>query len=133
MQACLDVAAGLLESLALRHLGRVVGADPHHVGAEEDQGVGAELAGDVGSAWPSGDPRPPTARPGQLCHPPLYPKTLALVWGMLSREARGLHGGTWGGETWGPKAERCGDAGTWGGQGTSVRGMWGTEGHGKPG
>lgn len=45
VQPCLDVAAGLLEGLALRHLGRVMGADPDHIGAQEDQGVGDELGG----------------------------------------------------------------------------------------
>lgn len=43
MQPGLDVASGLLEGLPLRDLGRVVSADPDHVGAQEDQHVGANL------------------------------------------------------------------------------------------
>lgn len=43
MQPGLDVAPGLLEGLSLGDLGRVVGADPDHVGAQEDQHVGANL------------------------------------------------------------------------------------------
>lgn len=45
VQPGLDVAPGLLEGLSLGHLGRVVGADPDHVGAQEDQHVGANLHG----------------------------------------------------------------------------------------
>lgn len=45
MQPGLDVAPGLLEGLSLGDLGWVVGADPDHVGAQEDQHVGANLHG----------------------------------------------------------------------------------------
>lgn len=46
VQPGLDVAPGLLEGLSLGDLGWVVGADPDHVGAQEDQHVGANLHGD---------------------------------------------------------------------------------------
>ena len=39
----LDVPSGLLEGLSLGHLRRVVGADPNHVCAQEDQDVGTKL------------------------------------------------------------------------------------------
>lgn len=45
VQPGLDVTPGLLEGLSLRDLGRVVGADPDHVGAQENQHVGTNLYG----------------------------------------------------------------------------------------
>lgn len=45
VQPGLDVAPSLLEGLSLGDFGRVVGADPDHVGAQEDQHVGANLYG----------------------------------------------------------------------------------------
>lgn len=43
VQSGLDVSSCLLEGLSLRHLSRVVGADPDHVGAHEDHHIGTDL------------------------------------------------------------------------------------------
>lgn len=43
VQPGLDVTAGLLKGLALRHLSRIVSADANDIGAEEQQHVGTEL------------------------------------------------------------------------------------------
>lgn len=40
----LDVTSRLLEGLSLGDLGRVVGADPDYISAQEDQHVGADLS-----------------------------------------------------------------------------------------
>lgn len=40
----LDVTSRLLEGLPLGDLGRVVGADPDYISAQEDQHVGADLS-----------------------------------------------------------------------------------------
>lgn len=44
MNPGLDVASRLLEGLSLGDLGRVVGADPDYISAQEDQHVGADLS-----------------------------------------------------------------------------------------
>ena len=43
MQSGLDISSRLLEGLSLRDLSRVVGTDPDHVSAQEDQNVGTDL------------------------------------------------------------------------------------------
>ncbi len=43
MQSGLDVSSCLLEGLSLGDLGRVVGPNPDHVSAQEDQHVGTDL------------------------------------------------------------------------------------------
>ena len=43
MNPGLDVAPRLLEGLSLGDLGRVVGADPDDISAQEDQHVGTDL------------------------------------------------------------------------------------------
>lgn len=43
VQSGLDIASRLLEGLSLGDLSRVVGTDPDHVSAQEDQHVGADL------------------------------------------------------------------------------------------
>lgn len=43
MQSGLDITSRLLEGLSLGDLSRVVGTDPDHVSAQEDQHVGADL------------------------------------------------------------------------------------------
>lgn len=50
VQPGLDVAPGLLEGLSLGDLSRVVGADPDHVGAQEDQHVGTDLSTEAEAA-----------------------------------------------------------------------------------
>lgn len=102
VQTRLDVPAGLLESLTLRHLGRVVGADPHHVGAEEDQGVGTELVGEVDSARPN--PESPASSATLLC----TPKPQLCYGGAVTMGHKGGRG-----------------AGRHEGIGTQGRGMWG--------
>lgn len=115
VQPCLDVPTGLLEGFSLRHLRRVMGADPHHVGAEEDEGVGAELRTAAPSAVPPGPPptsipctpKPPTPQPP----PPSVPQILGPVGrglrGVKDREWRGHRewgtqwGGMWGTWRWG--------------------------------
>lgn len=47
VQSGLDITSGLLESLSLGDLSRVVGTDPDHVGAQEDQDVGADLGAHI--------------------------------------------------------------------------------------
>lgn len=44
VQSGQDVASRLLEGLSLGDLSRVVGADPDHVSAQEDQHVGTDLS-----------------------------------------------------------------------------------------
>lgn len=43
VQSSLDVSSCLLKGLSLGNLSRVVGADPNHVSAQEDQHVGTDL------------------------------------------------------------------------------------------
>lgn len=43
VQSGLDVSSRLLEGLSLGDLSRVVGTDPNHVSAQEDQHVGTDL------------------------------------------------------------------------------------------
>lgn len=43
VQSGLDISSRLLEGLSLGDLSRVVGTDPDHVSAQEDQHVGTDL------------------------------------------------------------------------------------------
>lgn len=50
VQSGQDVAPRLLEGLPLGDLSRVVGADPDHVSAQEDQHVGTDLSTEAEAA-----------------------------------------------------------------------------------